>query len=57
LYQQSLSATGDNEFEHTSNITPAKRLSADTEVDDIASPSFGTTQLSSTKTGKHIKIE
>lgn len=54
---QSLSATGDNEFEHTSNITPAKRLSADTEVDDIASPSFGTTQLSSTKTGKHIKIE
>ncbi|GAU23859.1 hypothetical protein TSUD_369670 [Trifolium subterraneum] len=52
---QSLSACGDNEFEEVSNNTPAKRPSA--PVDDIASPSVGTTKLSSTKPTKHVKLE
>ncbi|GAU35500.1 hypothetical protein TSUD_155310 [Trifolium subterraneum] len=56
---QSLSACGDNDFEAVSNKTPAKRPSPAATVDDIASPSIGTTKQSSTKTKptKHVKLE
>ncbi|XP_045802569.1 uncharacterized protein LOC123896193 [Trifolium pratense] len=54
---QSLSACGDNEFDITSNSTPAKRLSAAIQVDDIPSPPLTTTKRSSTKNAKHVKLE
>ncbi|WJX78942.1 hypothetical protein P8452_62115 [Trifolium repens] len=54
---QSLSACGENEFDITSNITPAKRQSVENVIPNVASPAFDGTQLSSTKLGNHIKLE
>ncbi|WJX80997.1 hypothetical protein P8452_63931 [Trifolium repens] len=60
----SLSATSDD-FDHTSNITPAKRVSMENEITpDIPSPTLNEAQLSSTKLristrkgGKNTKLE
>ncbi|WJX20271.1 hypothetical protein P8452_09845 [Trifolium repens] len=57
LNQQSLSACGENEFDITSNITPAMRQSVENVIPNVASPAFDGTQLSSTKLGNHIKLE
>jgi len=52
-----LSACGENDFEATSSVTPAKRGFNHDKVDDLECEVLGSTQHSGTKPIKHVKIE
>ncbi|KAF1874158.1 hypothetical protein Lal_00041604 [Lupinus albus] len=54
---QSVSITADHDPDLLQVLTPAKRLSADIDVDLIQSPLYNSTQLSSSKVAKHINID
>ncbi|CAL0335323.1 unnamed protein product [Lupinus luteus] len=49
--------TADHDSDHSQVVTPAKRLSADLDVDLLESPLCNSTQLSSSKVAKTIKTE
>ncbi|KAE9619797.1 hypothetical protein Lalb_Chr02g0157081 [Lupinus albus] len=53
----SVSITADHDPDLLQVLTPAKRLSADIDVDLIQSPLYNSTQLSSSKVAKHINID
>ncbi|KAE9622002.1 hypothetical protein Lalb_Chr01g0020721 [Lupinus albus] len=54
---KSVSITADHDPDLLQVLTPAKRLSADIDVDLIQSPLYNSTQLSSSKVAKHINID
>ncbi|KAE9603804.1 putative nucleic acid-binding protein [Lupinus albus] len=54
---QSVYITADHDPDLLQVLTPAKRLSADIDVDLIQSPLYNSTQLSSSKVAKHINID
>lgn len=57
IEQQCYSATADYDPDLLGSLTPVKRLSFDTQFDDVASEDFSSVQQSSTKLTKHIKTE
>ncbi|KAF1885673.1 hypothetical protein Lal_00039521 [Lupinus albus] len=54
---ESVSMTTDHDPEQFQVVTPAKRLSAEFDLDLLQSPDFNSTQLLSSKMTKHIKTE
>ncbi|KAF1860397.1 hypothetical protein Lal_00037737 [Lupinus albus] len=56
LRVKSVSITADHDPDNLQVLTPAKRMSVNLDLDLPESPLYKTTQLSSTKVAKHIKI-
>ncbi|XP_019455180.1 PREDICTED: uncharacterized protein LOC109356309 [Lupinus angustifolius] len=56
-HEYSVSITADHDPDNLQVVTPAKRMSADLDLDLLQSPFYKSTQLSSSKVAKHIKTE
>lgn len=55
--QQTQSAMADHDPEISLSLTPAKRVSVHQGLEELSSPTMETTQQSSTKAMKNIKIK